>query len=194
MAHLPDTFPDPVFDAAGTGTLVLAGGCFWCTEGVFRELPGVTNVVSGYTGGDPKRITYREVCEGDTGHAEAIKIEYNPEKVTIGQLLKVFFWLAHDPTQKNRQGNDVGTQYRSAIFYANDEQHDVAKKYIGQLNAAKIFDAPIVTTLEPLGEFFVAEACHQNYAALNPHQGYIAAVANPKIEKTRAALAGNVKA
>jgi len=184
MARILDNFPDSETDAPGTGTLVLAGGCFWCTEGVFRHMPGITDVVSVYTGGDPARANYREVCEGDTGHAEAIEIKYDTKKVSIGQILKTFFWLAHDPTQLNRQGNDAGTQYRSAIFYANDDERDIAQKYIDQLNRAKIFDAPVVTTLEPLGKLFPAEEYHQNYAALNPHQGYIMAVANPKIEKT----------
>lgn len=185
MTKILDTFPDPVTDAPGTGSLVLAGGCFWCTEGVFRQMPGVTDVISGYAGGDPARATYRDVCDGDTGHAEVIDVRYDPSKVTMGQILKTFFWLAHDPTQKNAQGNDIGTQYRSAIFYASDDQKTIAEKYIQQINEARIFDKTIATTLEPLETFYKAEDYHQNYAALNPQQGYIRGVAQPKIDKTR---------
>ncbi len=188
MARILDTFPDPAFDMPGNGTIVLAGGCFWCTEGVFRQMPGVTDVISGYAGGDPKRANYRDVCEGDTGHAEVIKIVYDMDKVSLGQILKTFFWLAHDPTQLNGQGNDIGTQYRSAVFYADELEHAVAQKYIKQLSEARIFDHPIVTTLEPLTEFFTAEGYHQNYAALNPGQGYIQGVAQPKIDRTRQAF------
>jgi peptide-methionine (S)-S-oxide reductase len=185
MGRILDTFPDPAADAPGSGTLVLAGGCFWCTEGVFRQMPGVLNVISGYAGGDKSSASYRLVCEGDTGHAEVIAVEYDPKRVSIGQILKTFFWLAHDPTQVNRQGNDVGTQYRSAIFYADDEQRDIAARYIAQLDAAHVFDAPIATTLEPLKAFYRAEDYHQDYAALNPSQGYIMAVAEPKISAAR---------
>jgi peptide-methionine (S)-S-oxide reductase len=185
MARILDTFPDPAFDAPGSGTIVLGGGCFWCTEGVFRHMPGVIDVVSGYAGGDAKRATYRDVCEGDTGHVEVIAIHYDPAKVTLGQILKTFFWLAHDPTQVNGQGNDIGTQYRSAIFYADETQGLVAQKYVAQLDVARIFDKPIATKLEKLTDFFRAEEYHQNYAAQNPGQGYIRAVAQPKIDKTR---------
>lgn len=187
MARILDTFPDPLFDPAQTGlqTITLAGGCFWCTEGVFREVPGVTAVLSGYAGGDPKRANYREVCEGDTGHAEVIAVTYDAAKVSLGQILKIFFWLAHDPTQVDGQGNDIGNQYRSAIFYADDTQHAVATRYIRQIDESKIFDKPVATRLEPLTEFFRAEDYHQNYARLNPSQGYIRAVAQPKIDKTR---------
>lgn len=190
MARILDTFPDPVFDPPQTGmqTITLAGGCFWCTEGVFREIPGVASVVSGYAGGDAKRANYRDVCEGDTGHAEVVAITYDAAKISLGQILKIFFWLAHDPTQVNGQGNDIGTQYRSAIFYQKDEQKTLADHYIQQLNAARVFDKPVVTKLEPLSEFFEAENYHQNYAALNPHQGYIMAVAQPKIDKTKQKL------
>lgn len=190
MARILDTFPDPVFDPPQTGqqTVTLAGGCFWCTEGVFRQLPGVSSVISGYAGGDPTRANYRDVCEGDTDHAEVIVITYDAGQVSLGQILKVFFWLAHDPTQMNGQGADIGTQYRSSIFYQNDEQNALATRYIQQIDAAKVFDKPVVTRLEPLTEFFKAEEYHQNYAALNPSQGYIQAVAQPKIDKTRAKI------
>lgn len=180
-----DTFPDPAFDAPGTGIIVLGGGCFWCTEGVFRHMPGVLDVVSGYTGGDAKTANYRDVCEGDTGHIEVIAVTYDPAKTSLGQILKTFFWLAHDPTQTDGQGNDIGTQYQSAIFYADETQHDVAARYIAQINDAHIFDNPIATTLRPLETFYKAEDYHQNYAALNPGQGYIMGVAQPKIDKAK---------
>jgi len=183
-------FPDPVIDAPLTATpvrqvAVFAGGCFWCVEAVFAELRGVESVRSGYAGGTAETANYKTVCSGNTDHAEAIEIIYDASKVTYGQLLKIHFSIAHDPTTLDRQGNDVGRQYRSAIFYANDEQRRIAEAYIKQMNEARVFNAPIVTTLEPLKQFFVAEAYHQNYAALNPSQPYIAYVAQPKVEKLR---------
>ena len=183
-------FPDPVIDAPLTATpvrqvAVFAGGCFWCVEAVFAELRGVESVRSGYAGGSAETANYKTVCSGNTDHAEAIEIIYDASKVTYGQLLKIHFSIAHDPTTLDRQGNDVGRQYRSAIFFANDEQRRIAEAYIKQMNEARVFNAPIVTTLEPLKQFFVAEAYHQNYAALNPSQPYIAYVAQPKVEKLR---------
>jgi len=183
-------FPDPVIDAPLTATpvrqvAVFAGGCFWCVEAVFAELRGVESVRSGYAGGTAETANYKTVCSGNTDHAEAIEIIYDASKVTYGQLLKIHFSIAHDPTTLDRQGNDVGRQYRSAIFYANDEQRRIAEAYIKEMNEARVFNAPIVTTLEPLKQFFVAEAYHQNYAALNPSQPYIAYVAQPKVEKLR---------
>ena len=165
--------------------MVLAGGCFWCTEAVYLQLDGVKEVVSGYAGGTADTATYEIVCSGTTNHAEAIRIRYDPRRISFGQILKVFFSTAHDPTQLNRQGADRGRQYRSAIFYADDEQKRVADAYIRQLNSARVFDAPIVTTLEPLEGFYQAEGYHQNYAARNPGQAYIAATAAPKVEKLR---------
>lgn len=186
---IAETFPDPAFDPPhATGTAVLAGGCFWCTEGVFRELAGIRSVTPGYAGGTADTANYKAVCGGDTAHAEVIKLEYDPAQISFGQILKIFFWLAHDPTQKNRQGNDVGAQYRSAIFYLDETQREIASKYIEQIETANIFKAPIATTLEKLENFYEAEAYHHNYAALNPHQGYIQAVAQPKIDKTREVL------
>ena len=164
---------------------VLAGGCFWCVEAVYRQLAGIQSVVSGYAGGTRETANYRTVCSGTTDHAEAVKIEFDAGKLTYGQLLKVFFVAAHDPTQLNRQGNDIGRQYRSTIFYANDEQRRIAEAYIQQLNSEKAFPKPIVTTLEPLEAFYEAEAYHQDYAALNPDQPYIACIAMPKVEKVR---------
>lgn len=186
----PRQFPDPIVDTplAATPTeksVVLAGGCFWCTEAVFQKLRGVMSVVSGYSGGSASSANYRAVCGGDTGHAEAIEIRYDASQCTLGQLLKIFFSVAHDPTQLNGQGADIGTQYRSAIFFADAEQKKVSEDYIRQLNTAGVFSQPIVTTLEPLENFYPAEDYHQNYAALNPRQPYIAGVAAPKVSKLR---------
>jgi peptide-methionine (S)-S-oxide reductase len=160
---------------------------------VFLELRGVESVRSGYAGGTAETANYKTVCSGMTDHAEAIEIVYDASQTTFGQLLKIHFSIAHDPTQLNRQGNDMGRQYRSAIFYANDEQRRVAEAYIRQLNDGHIFNGPIVTTLEPLKQFFVAEAYHQNYAALNPSQPYIAYVAQPKVEKLRTYFGDRLK-
>lgn len=190
------TFPDPVTDAApasATQTAVLAGGCFWCTEAVFQQIEGVDKVVSGYSGGEARTANYEAVCTGRTGHAEAIQIAYDPKKVSYGQILKIFFSVAHDPTQLNRQGNDVGTQYRSAIFYSDAEQKRVAEAYIKQLDEAHVFRAPIATQVVPLQAFYPAEGYHQNYCNLNPHNPYVAAVAEPKVEKTRKLYAEMVK-
>lgn len=183
-----DSFPDPKFDPKvdeSPALAVLAGGCFWCTEGVFRQIPGVLNVTPGYAGGDPKRATYEEVCKKDTGHAEVILITYDPAQISYGQLLKNFFWLAHDPTQTDGQGADIGPQYRSAIFYGDDHQHSVAEQYIRQLDEAHVFAAPIATRLEQLTEFFEAEKYHHDYAAQHPGQPYIRGVAQPKIDHAR---------
>ena len=165
-------------------TVVFAGGCFWCTEAAFEQLTGVLDVTSGYTGGSRDTANYRAVCGGDTGHAEAIRITYDPEKISYDRLLDVFF-DAHDPTQLNRQGNDVGTQYRSAIFFSNEDEKRVAGDKIRSLNEKKAYSRPIVTTLETLGEFYPAEDYHQDYARLNPGQPYIQAVSMPKVCKIR---------
>lgn len=181
--------PDSPIDIPSTvepQSVVLAGGCFWCVEAVYRQLRGVREIVSGYAGGAADTANYRAVCTGRTGHAEVVKITFDSAVLTLGQLLKIFFVVAHDPTELNRQGNDVGTQYRSAIFYSNQQQHDVAAAYIQKLDVARIFSEAIVTTLEPLENFYLAEDYHQDYAALNPKQPYIACVALPKVEKLRA--------
>ena len=170
-------------------TAIFAGGCFWCTEAAFEQLDGVLDVTSGYIGGSADTANYRAVCNGNTGHAEAIRITYDPGKISFDQLLTVFF-DAHDPTQLNRQGNDAGSQYRSAIFYADDAQQQAARAKIDQLNAAKAFPRPIVTTLEPLTTFYPAEDYHQDYARLNPDQPYIQAVSMPKACKVREKHAG----
>jgi peptide-methionine (S)-S-oxide reductase len=191
-------FPDPKVDEALTQspaekTAVFAGGCFWCVEAVFLELKGVISVRSGYAGDSEATANYRAVCSGRTNHAEVIEVKYDASQTTFGQLLKIHFSVAHDPTQLDRQGNDMGRQYRSAIFYADDEQKRVAEAYIRQLNDARVFDSPIVTTLEPLKAFYVAEDYHQNYAALNPGQPYIVYVAQPKVEKLRENFAARLK-
>jgi peptide-methionine (S)-S-oxide reductase len=186
LSVAPNEVPDPADDiapGADGGEAVLAGGCFWCTEAVFRRLQGVEDVVPGYAGGAADAANYKAVCSGRTGHAEVIRISYDPRQVSYGQLLKVFFAVAHDPTQKDRQGNDVGTQYRSAIFPIDDGQRRVAENYLRQLDAAKVFQGPLATTIEPLEAFFLAESYHHNYAELNPGQGYIQFVSMPKVGK-----------
>jgi len=172
-------------ESKATQVAVLAGGCFWCVEAVFRELRGVESVRSGYVGGTAATANYKAVCSGQTDHVESIEIVYDGSRVSFGQLLKIHFSVAHDPTTLNRQGNDIGTQYRSVIYYVDDEQKRVAEAYIRQLNDAGIFTSPIVTTVEPLKTFFEAEGYHQNYAALNPNQPYVAYVALPKVDKLR---------
>lgn len=184
----PHEFPDPAVDLPareGAQTAVLAGGCFWCVEAVFKEIDGVLDVTSGYAGGSADSADYHSVCSGRTGHAEAVAVRYDPSRVSYGQLLKVFFSVAHDPTQLNRQGADQGTQYRSAIFFQDEEEKQVAEAYIRQLNEAGVYGKPIVTTLEPLPSFYEAEAYHQDYAARNPQQPYILFTSAPKVEKLR---------
>ncbi|HVF41654.1 MAG TPA: peptide-methionine (S)-S-oxide reductase MsrA [Pyrinomonadaceae bacterium] len=162
----------------------LAGGCFWCVEAVFDELRGVESVVSGYTGGDAPSPTYQQVCSGATGHAEAVQVSFDPQVVTFREILEIFFTV-HDPTTLNRQGADVGTQYRSAVFYHTAEQRETAERVIAELNGEKIWDAPIVTEVAPLAEFYPAEDYHQEYFRNNPGQGYCRAVVAPKVAKFR---------
>jgi peptide-methionine (S)-S-oxide reductase len=186
--------PDPAVESGEAGdTIVLAGGCFWCTEAVYRQLDGVASVRPGYAGGTAATANYEDVCSGRTGHAEAIEIVFDPGRVSLGQILRIFFSIAHDPTQVNRQGADVGPQYRSAIFPANEAQRRIAEAYIARIEAARVFDAPIATTLEPLERFHVAEAWHHDFAARNPAQPYVRAVAAPKVEKLRRSHAGLLK-
>ncbi len=167
----------------GEAKAVLAGGCFWCTEAVFEEVPGVTNVVSGYAGGTEETANYQAVLTGDTGHAEAVEVTYDPSVLTYGHVLKLFF-ATHNPTTKDRQGPDYGPQYRSAVFYANAEQKRIAEAYIAQLEEAEVFRNPIVTTVEALEPgFFEAESYHQDYAEKNPNNPYIRAWAEPKVRK-----------
>ena len=182
-----DMFPDPADDVdSDTPSAVLAGGCFLCLEAVFREVSGVTFVTPGYCGGDgPQSATYEAVCRGTTGHAEAVQINFDPHHIRYGGILKVFFFAAHDPTQLNRQGADRGTQYRSAIFYADEAQKQIAERYIRAIDEAHVFSGPIVTQLLPLTAFYPAEAYHQDYAAKNPDHPYIRHVSLPKVEKLR---------
>ena len=185
-ANSSTAFPDaktdlPLARAKGTQTAVFAGGCFWGVDAVFKHVKGVTDVVSGYAGGSANTAKYDLVSEGNTGHAESVRVTYDPSRVTYGQLLKVFFSVAHDPTQLNRQGPDTGTQYRSAIFVTNDDQKRVATAYIAQLQAAHVFSGPIVTEVSPLKAFYAAEAYHQNYLERHPNQPYIVINDLPKL-------------
>ncbi|MCB9783588.1 MAG: bifunctional methionine sulfoxide reductase B/A protein [Candidatus Omnitrophica bacterium] len=195
LDFVPDTELKKTSDAATPSEkaeIVLAGGCFWCVEGVFEQIDGVLDAESGYAGGDEATANYKAVCTGTTGHAEAVKITYDPSKVSLDKILEIHF-ATHDPTTLNRQGNDVGTQYRSAIFYANDEQKKAAEEYIAHLTEEKKFPKPIVTTLEPLKKFYPAEDYHQDYVACNPNNPYIQAVAMPKVEKVRAKFQESVR-
>lgn len=168
--------------SASSETAVLAGGCFWGVQGVFQHVDGVTAAVSGYAGGAADTAHYEMTSTGTTGHAESVKITFDPHRVTYGHLLQIYFSVAHDPTELNRQGPDTGTQYRSAIFPQNPEQARVAAAYIAQLNQTKAFSAPIVTTVEPNKQFYPAEAYHQNYLTLHPNQPYIAINDLPKVQ------------
>ncbi len=167
-----------------TSTAVLAGGCFWCLEAVFDGLEGVSKVSSGYAGGHVANPTYEQVCTGRTGHAEVVKLEFDPAVVSYADILRVFFTL-HDPTTKDRQGNDIGTQYRSAIYYQGEEQRQTAEAVMGEVTANGIYADPLVTELEPLATFYPAEAYHEDYFAKNPRQPYCAAVIAPKVAKFR---------
>lgn len=180
----PTTLPDPAADAApaqSEQTAVLAGGCFWGMQSVFEHVKGVRKVWAGYAGGDARTAQYERVSDGDTGHAESVKILFDPAKISYGQLLKIYFSVATDPTELNRQGPDVGTQYRGAIFYTDDDQKRVASAYIAQLTAAHAFSDPIVTQVVPLKGFYVAEAYHQDYAQRHPNEPYIVFNDAPKV-------------
>lgn len=184
----PDQVPDPAIDIPAEedrGEAVLGGGCFWCTEAVFRRLAGVREVAPGYAGGHADTANYKAVCSGRTGHAEVIRIAYDPAGTSFGQLLKVFFAVAHDPTQKDRQGNDVGPQYRSAIFWHDEAQRETAREVIAKLTAERAFDDPIVTEVTQLDRFWPAEQYHQDYYRRNPAQPYCAFVISPKLAKYR---------
>jgi peptide-methionine (S)-S-oxide reductase len=170
--------------AAGREVATLAGGCFWCLDAVYRDLRGVEQVVSGYSGGTAVNPSYEQVCSGRTGHAEVVQVTFDPGVVSFRELLRVFFTI-HDPTTLNRQGGDVGTQYRSAIFYHSPDQRAVAEQVIAELEAEHVYDSPIVTELTPFTAFYPAEAYHQDYFARNPYQPYCAAVIAPKVAKFR---------
>ncbi|MDQ0998250.1 peptide-methionine (S)-S-oxide reductase [Phyllobacterium ifriqiyense] len=177
--------PPPAMDqsiAAGTEKIVLAGGCFWGVQGVYQHMKGVTNAVSGYSGGEKGTANYDLVSGGDTGHAEAVEVTFDPKTVSLGKILQVYFSVAHNPTELNRQGPDTGTQYRSAVFTTSVDQEKVVKAYIDQLDKAKVYSDPIVTKVEPLKAFYTAEAYHQDYATINPTQPYIVYNDLPKIK------------
>lgn len=187
------SIPDPVIDAPlaaakGKQTAVIAGGCFWGIQAVFQHVKGVTKATSGYSGGEAKTAEYERVSTGRTGHAESVEITYDPSQISYGQLLKVFFSVAHDPTQLNRQGPDTGTQYRSAIFFSDENQARIARAYIEQLNQAKVFDQPIVTQVVALKAFYEAEAYHQDYALHHPNEPYIVIHDLPKVANLRKQL------
>ena len=169
---------------ANLQTIVLGGGCFWCTEAVYKEVRGVTDVESGYANGDTERPSYEQVCTGRTGHNEVVKLTYDADQVTTRQLLEIFF-VVHDPTQMNRQGNDVGTQYRSGIYYTTPEQKEVAENLIRQMGEENLFGRPIVTEVEPMLNYWPAEEYHQDFFEKNPTQGYCLSVAAPKVAKFR---------
>lgn len=173
-------------------TAVFAGGCFWCTEAVFQRLRGVIEVVSGYTGGESKNPTYEQVSSGDTGHAEAVQITYDPEQIKYRDLLEIFF-ATHDPTTLNKQGNDFGTQYRSAIFYADDSQKKQAESIVDELSSAGAYGNPIVTELKPLAQFYPAEGYHRNYYQNNQSAPYCAFVIAPKLKKFKEKFASFIK-
>lgn len=175
----------PLASAKSQETAVIAGGCFWGIQAVFQHVKGVVSATSGYSGGAAKNAEYELVSTGDTGHAESVKITYDPSQITYGQLLRIFFSVAHDPTELNRQGPDTGTQYRSVIFYANSDQQRIAAAYIDQLNKAKVFPRPIVTQVVALTAFYPAEAYHQDYAARHPDSPYIMFNDAPKVANLR---------
>ena len=186
--------PTPAQDVQasdGLQTAVVAGGCFWGVQGVFQHTAGVVNAVSGYAGGSKMTADYHMVSTGTTGHAESVQIKYDPKQISYGKILQIFFSVVHDPTQLNRQGPDSGTQYRSAIFATSEEQKKVADAYIAQLNAAKVYNKPIVTKVGPLEAFYPAEAYHQDYLTLHPNQPYIAFNDLPKVENLKKIFAEN---
>ncbi|HZU33467.1 MAG TPA: peptide-methionine (S)-S-oxide reductase MsrA [Candidatus Angelobacter sp.] len=187
--RLPDPASDtPLSKAKSTQTVVLAGGCFWGIQAVFEHVKGVTTATAGYAGGSANTAQYETVSTGNTGHAESVKVVYDPSQVSFGQILKVFFSVAHDPTELNRQGPDEGTQYRSVIFYSNEDQKRIAQAYIDQLNRGKLFPGPIVTQVVALQAFYPAEGYHQDYAEHHPHDPYIAINDLPKLDHLKQML------
>ncbi|VWX61990.1 Peptide methionine sulfoxide reductase MsrA [Burkholderiales bacterium 8X] len=175
-----------------TETIVVGGGCFWCTEAVFDRVEGVVDVESGYSNGQTLNPSYEQVCTGRTGHNEVVKLEFDPARISLRELLEIFF-VIHDPTTLNRQGNDVGTQYRSGIYTTSDEQAAVAQEVIREIEASKTYRSPIVTEVKPLANYSTAEAYHQDYFLHNPNQGYCAFVVGPKVEKFQKTFAAKVK-
>ena len=175
-----------------TETIVLGGGCFWCTEAVFDRVQGVLDVESGYSNGETVNPSYEQVCTGRTGHAEVVKLVFDPAQITLREVLEIFF-VVHDPTTLNRQGNDVGTQYRSGIYYVDEAQKQVAEGVIREIEASKTYRAPVVTEVEPLANYSAAEAYHQDYFLNNPNQGYCSFVVGPKVEKFQKTFASRLK-
>lgn len=195
--HLPDlppaeAEPDAGPPAAGPELATFGAGCFWCTEAVFRQLKGVRQVVSGYSGGTVPDPTYEQVCQGTTGHAEAVQVTYDPAAISYPELLEVF-WKTHDPTTPDRQGHDVGPQYRSVVFTHTDGQRRLAERYKQRIDAAHVFPAPVVTEIVPFTRFYPAEGYHQDYFAANPRQPYCRAVIRPKVDKLRAVFQDRLK-
>jgi peptide-methionine (S)-S-oxide reductase len=195
-AETAHEIPAPAMDAPATGiqTLVVAGGCFWGVQGVFQHVSGVTSAVSGYAGGEQSTAHYEMVGSGQTGHAESVKVTYDPSKVSLGKLLQIYFSVVHDPTELNRQGPDVGTQYRSTIFVGDDEQAKIAQAYIAQLDTTKLFGRKIVTTIERNRAFYPAEDYHQDYLTLHPNQPYIVFNDLPKVENLKKLFPDNYRA
>jgi peptide-methionine (S)-S-oxide reductase len=197
---VPQTFPvlapdqlDSDRGPPGESELATLGsGCFWCTEAVFRQMKGVTNAVCGYSGGHARNPTYKQVCGGTTGHAEVVQVTIDPAVISYPELLEVF-WRSHDPTTLNRQGNDLGTQYRSVVFYHSDRQRRAAERYKGMIDAAGVFDSSVVTEIVPFVEFYPAESDHQDFYARNPRQGYCRAVIGPKLDKLRKVFQDRLK-
>ena len=173
-------------------TITLGGGCFWCTEAVFVQVRGVTDVESGYSNGQVVRPSYEQVCSGTTGHNEVVKLVYDPAQISLRELLEIFF-LIHDPTTLNRQGNDTGTQYRSGIYFSTPKQGEIANSLMGEMSAANLFGKPVVTEVQPLSNYWPAEDYHQDFFEKNPYQGYCVAVAGPKVAKFRKTFADRVK-
>jgi peptide-methionine (S)-S-oxide reductase len=178
--------------SGSTESIVLGGGCFWCTEAVFKEITGVLEAEPGYAGGDVPQPNYRMVCSGTTGHAEVVMVKFDPEEISLKEILEIFF-ATHDPTTLNRQGADLGTQYRSTILYKNDEQKKIAEETINEMTENKIFKNPIVTKVEPLSEFYPAEEYHHDYYAKNPLAGYCMMVISPKVSKLRKKFSDRIK-
>lgn len=181
------------FPTSHSETIVLGGGCFWCTEAVFDRVQGVLDVESGYSNGQVANPSYEQVCTGRTGHSEVVKLVFDPAQITLREILEIFF-VVHDPTTLNRQGNDAGTQYRSGIYYANDEQKRVAEEVIREIGESKTYRDPVVTEVLPLANYSAAEVYHQDYFKNNPNQGYCAFVVGPKVEKFQKTFASRVKA
>jgi peptide-methionine (S)-S-oxide reductase len=197
QAESATVIPAPAVDPQSTApsaTIVLAGGCFWGVQGVFQHVEGVTSAVSGYDGGEKATAQYEQVGSGSTGHAESVRVTYDPSKVSLGKLLQIYFSVAHDPTELNRQGPDTGPQYRSTIFPATEEQATVAKAYIAQLDQAHVFPKKIVTTIEPGKTFYPAEGYHQDYLTLHPNQPYIAINDLPKVANLKRLFADSYRA